>query len=83
MSFYDHKCTFRSVLFVVEKLKSHINFSDQDLCQLEAEYLSLQSITLDDMLEEALKEVVIRHGNEEHAVVSVVSPVASKIPGTI
>ena len=33
-----------SVLFVVEKLKAYINFSDQDLCQLEAEFLSLQSI---------------------------------------
>ena len=33
------------------------------------EFLSRQSITLDDISEEALKEAVIRHGNEEHAVV--------------
>ena len=50
------------------KLKSYINFSDQDLCQLEAEFLSLQSITLDDMLEELFKEATIHHSNEEHAV---------------
>ena len=54
--------------FCFVKLKSHINFSDQDLCQLEAEFLSLQSITLDDMLEELFKEATIHHGNEQHAV---------------
>ena len=35
-----------SVLFVVEKLKSYISFSDQDLYQLEAEFVSLQSIQM-------------------------------------
>ena len=33
INFYDKKCTFQSVLSVVEKLKSCINFSDQDLNQ--------------------------------------------------
>ena len=64
MDFFDQKRTFQSVFFA-EKLRLYINFSDQDLCQLEAEFLSLQSITLGDMLEEALKEVAMRHGNEE------------------
>ena len=41
MNFYNQKCTFQSVLSVVEKLKLYISFSDQDLCQLEAEFLSL------------------------------------------
>ena len=69
MNFYDQKCTFQSVLSIVEKLKSYINFSDQALYQLEAEFLLLQSITLDDMSEEALREPVIHQGNEDHAVV--------------
>ena len=51
-------------------MKSYINFSDQDLYQLEAELLSFQSITLDDMLEELLKEDAIRHGDEEHAILT-------------
>ena len=41
MNFYNQKCTFQSVLSVVEKLKLYISFSDQDLCQLEAEFLPL------------------------------------------
>ena len=69
VNFYDQKCTFQSVLSIVEKLKSYINFSDQALYQLEAEFLLLQSITLDDMSEEALREPVIHQGNEDHAVV--------------
>ena len=44
------------------------NFSDQDLCQLEAEFLFFQSFNLDDMSEEALKEAPIHHGTEEHTV---------------
>lgn len=67
--FYDQKCTFESVLFVAEKLKSYINFSEQDLSQLEEEFLFLQSITLDDMSEEALKEAAIRYDDEGQAVV--------------
>ena len=69
MNCCDRNCTFRSVLFVDENLKSYINFSDQDLCRLEEEFLSLQSITLDDIMKEAFKEAVIRHGDEEYAVV--------------
>ena len=69
MNFYDQNCTFESVLFVFEKLKSYIIFSDQDLRQLEAEFLSLQSITLDYKSEEALKEAAICHGDKEHAVI--------------
>ena len=41
VKFCGQKCTFQSVLLVVEKLKSYINFSDQDLCQLEVKILSL------------------------------------------
>ena len=67
VNFYDKKCTFQSVIFVAEKLKLYINFSDQDLCQLETEFLSFQSITLDEMSEEALKEAAIHH--EDHVVV--------------
>ena len=66
VDFCNKKCTFQSVLFIVEKLKSYITFFDQDLCQLEAEFLSLQS--LDDILK-VLKEVAIRHCDEEHSVV--------------
>ena len=41
MNFYDQECTFKSVLSVVEKLKACIDFSDQDLCHVKAEFLSL------------------------------------------
>ena len=87
MNFYDQDCTFESVLFVFEKLKSYINFSDQDLRQLEAEFLSLQSITLDYKSEEALKEAAICHGGEEHAVIYRIDVLwyhlsIQKIPGT-
>ena len=34
VNFYDQKYNFQSVLFVLEKLKSYINFPDQDLCKL-------------------------------------------------
>ena len=87
MNFYDQNCTFESVLFVFEKLKSYIIFSDQDLRQLEAEFLSLQSITLDYKSEEALKEAAIYHGDEEHAVIYRIDVLwyhlsIQKIPGT-
>ena len=44
------------------------NFSDQDLCQLEAEFLFFQFFNLDAMSEETLKEAAIHHGAEEHTV---------------
>ena len=69
MNCCDRNCTFQSVLFIDVNLKSYINFSDQDLCRLEEEFLSLQSMTLDDIMKKAFKEAVIRHGDEEHAVV--------------
>ena len=34
VNFYDQKYNFQSVLFVLEKLKSYINFPHQDLCKL-------------------------------------------------
>ena len=74
------KCTFQSILFVVEKL--YINFSDQDLCQLEAEFISLRSIILDDTSEKALKGAAICHGDEEHAVACMYHLSLQKIPGT-
>ena len=74
------KCTFQSILFVVEKL--YINFSDQDLCQLEAEFISLRSIILDDTSEKVLKGAAICHGDEEHAVACMYHLSLQKIPGT-
>ena len=47
------KCSFRC--WEVED----INCSDQDLCQPEVEFLSLQPVTSDDMSEEVSKEAVM------------------------
>ena len=41
MNFYDQECTFKIVFSVVEKLEACIDFSDQDLCHVKAEFLSL------------------------------------------
>ena len=60
LNFYDQKCTFDSVLFVTEKLKKHVQFTPQQLAELEQEFLLLQSITLEDMPQRALEEAVIR-----------------------
>ena len=65
MNFYNQKC---KVFFSLLRSFSYIDFSHQDLCQLDAEFLSLQSIILDDMSEEVLKETAIHYGDEEHAV---------------
>ena len=67
VNFYDQRCTFSIVLFVVEKLKSYINFSDQDLCQLKAEFLFLQSHLR--YVGGSVKEAAIHHSNKEHAVI--------------
>lgn len=63
------KYSFQSVLVVVEKLKSYISFSDQNLCQLEVEFLSRQFITLDNMSEEVLPSELLPSGDEKHAVI--------------
>ncbi len=66
LNFYDQKCTFDSVLFVTEKLKKHVQFTPQQLAELEQEFLLLQSITLEDMPQHALEEAVIRVDPESH-----------------
>ena len=45
LNFYDQKCSFESVLFTVEKLKHYLQFSPQQLNELEQEFLFLQSIS--------------------------------------
>ena len=60
LNFYDQKCTFESVLFVAEKLKHYVQFTPQQLNELEQEFLLLQSITLDDLPNDVLEEAVIR-----------------------
>ena len=60
LNFYDQKCTFESVLFVAEKLKHYEQFTPQQLNELvEQEFLLLQSITLDNLPNDALEEVAI------------------------
>ena len=59
LNFVDPKCTFDSVLFVAEKLKKYVHFTQQQLSELEQEFLLLQSITIEDMPQHALDEAVV------------------------
>ena len=58
LNFYDQKCTFEGVLFVPEKLK-HVQFTPQQLNELEQEFLLPQTITFDDLPNFVLEEAVI------------------------
>ena len=49
-----------SVLFVAEKLKHYVQFSPQQLNELEQEFQLLQSIALDDLPNYVLEEAAIR-----------------------
>ena len=49
-----------SALLVAEKLKHYVQFTPQQLNELEQEFLLLQSITLDDLPNDVLEEAVIR-----------------------
>ena len=61
LNFYDQKCTFKikSVLFVAEKLKHYVQFTPQQLNELEQKFLLLESTTLDDLPNDVLEEVAI------------------------
>ena len=60
LNFVDQKCTFDSALFVSEKLKRYVQFTQQQLAELEQEFLLLQSIAIEDMPQHALVEAVVR-----------------------
>ena len=77
VNFYNQKC---EVFFSLLRSFSYIDFSHQDLCQLGAEFLTLQSITLDDMSEEVLKETAIHYGDEEHAVFYRIDVLCYQVP---
>ena len=47
-------------MFVAEKLKHYVQFTPQQLNELEQEFLLLQSITLDDLPNDVLEEAAIR-----------------------
>ena len=46
LNVYDQKCSFESALFTVEKLKHYLQFSPQQLNELEQEFLLLQSYSV-------------------------------------
>ena len=55
--FLDQKCSFESVMFLIEALQSFVQFSGSDLFMLEQEFLLLYSITLGDFPDHAKKRI--------------------------
>ena len=49
-NFLNQKCSFESVQFLTEELKSYVTFTSQEFLQMEEEFLLLQSITLQDLM---------------------------------
>ena len=64
LNFYNQKYTFESVLFVAEKLKHYIQFTPQQLNELEQEFRLLQSITLNDLPNDVLEKAAIRNDTD-------------------
>ena len=64
----DQKCSFNSVMYLVDAVKSYVSFTPAHLTHMEEEFTILQSMNVNDFPKEAANEATIRiddNGNPE------------------
>ena len=68
LNILDQKCSFNSVMYLVDALKSYVSFTPAQLTDKEEELTILHSMDISDFLKEAVNEATIRiddDGNPE------------------
>ena len=69
INIFDQKCSFESVMFLVDCFKSYVTFTKEEINELEQEFIYLQSISLEDFSDAMKDEAAIRVDDEGRNVV--------------
>ena len=69
INIFDQKCSFESVMFLVDCFKSYVTFTKEEINELQQEFIYLQSISLEDFCDAMKDEAAIRVDDEGRNVV--------------